>query len=77
MLAKTLGCPVKLMFSYRLGKKVFFDIVAFSDHVTLPRKDRDHALTQLAQGYATALEKQLKRAPLQWFNFYPYWSDSK
>ncbi|MFL0798856.1 MAG: hypothetical protein K6L80_00285 [Agarilytica sp.] len=77
MLAKTLQCPVKLMYSYRLEKKVFFDLVAFSEKVTLPRKDREAKLIELAQRFAWELEKQCLKAPLQWFNFYPYWDDSQ
>lgn len=74
ILAKALACPVKLMFSYRNGRKVFFDIVAFSDRVEFSRKSREEELQALAQRYANELEHQLKSAPMQWFNFYPYWT---
>jgi len=77
MLAKLLQCEVQLMFSYRQGKKVYFDLVPFAEQVTLPRGEQGEArLREYAQQYASELERQCARAPLQWFNFYPYWSDA-
>ena len=64
------------MFSHRQGKKVKFTVQTFADKVTLPRGDKDLALQALAQKYADALAAQCQDAPLQWFNFYPYWLDS-
>src|SRR5690606_37950831 len=76
MLAKVLQCEVQLMFSYRKQEKVYFELVPFAQQVTLPRKDSAAALQAYAQQYASALEQQCAKAPLQWFNFYPYWSES-
>lgn len=76
MLAKVLQCEVQLMFSYRKAKKIYFELVPFAEQVTLPRKDGGAQLQAYAQQYAHALEQQAARAPLQWFNFYPYWSSS-
>lgn len=75
MLAKVLQCEVQLMFSYRQGDKVYFELVPFAERVELPRQDAEAAVQAYAQQYATALEAQCARAPLQWFNFYPYWND--
>ncbi len=75
MLAHTLRCPVKLMFSYRVGKKVFFELLPFAEQISLPRRGRDQALQHLAQQFAAELERQCLRAPLQWFNFYPFWAE--
>lgn len=77
MLAKVLQCEVQLMFSYRKGKKIYFELVPFAEKVSLPRKDSSAQLQAYAQQYASALEQQAARAPLQWFNFYPYWNSSK
>lgn len=76
MLAKALQSKVKLMFSYRQGNKVKFTVKPFADRVDLPRNNKELALEKLAQQYAHALEEQCRQAPLQWFNFYPYWADS-
>ncbi len=73
MLAKVLQCEVQLMFSYRKGKKIYFELVHFADRVTLPRKDEGQQLLAYTQQYASELERQAAQAPLQWFNFFPYW----
>ncbi|WP_191966532.1 hypothetical protein [Cellvibrio sp. KY-YJ-3] len=77
MLAKVLQCEVQLMFSYRQAHKIYFELVPFAEQVTLPRKDGGAQLHAYAQQYASALEQQAARAPLQWFNFYPYWASSQ
>jgi predicted LPLAT superfamily acyltransferase len=42
--------------------------------IHLPRIDRDQALARVAGQYARRLEHFCRRAPLQWFNFYDFWS---
>ncbi len=75
MLAKVLQCEVHLMFSYRTtNNKVRFEVVPFSEKVTLSRKDSNADLARYAQTFASEMERQLKSAPYQWFNFYPYWN---
>ena len=76
MLAKVLQCEVQLMFSYRQNAKIYFELVPFAEKVSLPRNNSDKQLQAYAQQYAAALEQQAARAPLQWFNFYPYWNSS-
>lgn len=73
ILAKVLQCEVHLMFSYRDGKSIKFDVIEFADQVTITRGDGGASLHRYAQAYALALQEQVKEAPLQWFNFYPYW----
>lgn len=77
MLAKVLQCEVQLMFSYRNANKIYFELVPFAPQVKLPRNDGGAQLQAYAQQYAQALEQQAARAPLQWFNFYPYWASSQ
>lgn len=77
MLAKSLGCKVTLMFSYRRGAKVRFALFKLADKLELPHKEKQEQLQHYAQCFATALEQQCKQAPLQWFNFYPFWIDSE
>ena len=78
MLAKGLGCPVKLRFSYcdydSKDKKVHFEVMSFSEKITLNRKEREQDLQRYAQSFADALEQQCVKAPLQWFNFYDFWA---
>lgn len=82
MLARGLGCPVKLMFSYcdylstsELGKKVHFEVISFSDKLVFARGDKQVQLQAYAQKFANALESQCAKAPFQWFNFYDFWAD--
>lgn len=76
MLAKVLQCEVQLMFSYRKGNKIYFELVPFAKKVELPRKDDGQQLTAYVQQYAHELERQAAQAPLQWFNFFPYWEQT-
>ena len=77
LLAHALQCPVRLMFSWKnhTGKdqNIYFNVVEFSDQIRLPRQ-RDAALLNYAQRYAAELEKVVRVAPYQWFNFYDYWT---
>ncbi len=77
MLAKVLACPVKLMFSYIDNSSapdiIQLEVVDFADSITFDRKDREGAIQQYAQQFASALEAECAKAPFQWFNFYDFW----
>ena len=76
LLAKALGCPVKFMFAYRhkpLNNKIVFDVVDVTEKLELSRATRQQDIQKYAQKLATSLELHCKKAPYQWFNFYPYW----
>lgn len=77
LLAKTLGCPVKLMFAWREGDTVRVDLRSFSEAIDLPRKQREAALHDYAARFAQALEERAHHAPFQWFNFFAYWTDDR
>jgi predicted LPLAT superfamily acyltransferase len=38
------------------------------------RKEKQRNYEPQAQKFASALEAQVRKAPLQWFNFYDFWS---
>ncbi len=82
LLAKGLGCPVKLMFSYcdylsqsGKNKKVHFEVIDFAEKITFTRGDKTAQLRDYAQKFAAELEAQCAKAPYQWFNFYDFWAD--
>ncbi len=82
LLAKGLGCPVKLMFSYcdylsqsGKNKQVHFEVVEFADKIVLSRGDKNAQLRHYAQQFSNQLEQQCENAPYQWFNFYDFWAD--
>ena len=74
VLAALLECPVHLLFCLRhgAGYRVYFE--PFSTQVRWQRSQRDAIIADLAQRFATRLEHYLLMEPLQWFNFYPFWS---
>ncbi len=79
LLAKALACPVKLMFGYRHpkyhDKKVYFDVVKFSENLSFTRKNRSVVIQSYAQQFISAIENHCLNAPYQWFNFYDFWAD--
>ena len=74
ILASLFQCPVYLMFSSNHGLTAEIHFELFHETIRLPRKGRDQALALIAAEYAGRLEHFCRRAPLQWFNFYDFWS---
>ena len=77
LLAQSLGCPVTLMFAFRLEGNIVLEAVPLAESLTVDRKDRERSLNQYAQRFADALADRCLRAPFQWFNFYGYWQEGK
>ncbi|OBT14774.1 acyltransferase [Vibrio sp. UCD-FRSSP16_10] len=83
LLASVLKAPVYLLFGLRddSKKEPHFDVYfePFSDCITLPRKERQQALQKVVQDYAKRLQHYTLQAPLQWYNFFNFWtlSDQK
>jgi predicted LPLAT superfamily acyltransferase len=75
ILAGLLKCPVYLMFclkqqtKYHIYAELFKEDLKFDD-----RKARQQNLQTTVQEYAARLEYYCTKAPLQWFNFFPFWS---
>ena len=73
-LAAALQAPVVLAFGlYRGGNRYELIFEPFSDGVRVPRAERARALPALIARYAARLEHHARRAPYNWFNFYPFW----
>jgi len=74
VLASLFQCPVYLIFSFRAagGSEIHFEL--FRELIQLPRRSRDQALAACVADYAARLEYFCQRVPLQWFNFYDFWS---
>lgn len=76
LLANLLGCPVVFMVALReaAGRyQVFCHPLA--DPVRLEPGRRQEGVRQLLVAYAEQLERYCRRYPLQWFNFFDYWSE--
>lgn len=75
LLASLLRCPVFTFFCYADHGRYRVDLQPFAEAIRIPRAEpqRQEMLKILARRYAEQLENHCRAAPLQWFNFYPYW----
>ncbi|WP_198243772.1 hypothetical protein [methane-oxidizing endosymbiont of Gigantopelta aegis] len=73
ILASLLKCPVFTLFCIKQEgvHHIYFDL--FSNKLSFPRKQRQQAITSCVQKYSAVLQRYVKKAPLQWFNFYDFW----
>lgn len=78
LLASLLRCPVYTLFCYPTNGRFQIHLQAFAEAIRIPRTEpqRQQMLKTLAHDYAKCLESHCRAAPLQWFNFYPYWKIS-
>ncbi len=74
MLAALLKCPLYSLCCIRQGDthEVVFEPLA--ERVVLPRGDRLGACAVHAAAFARRIERQLARAPYEWFNFFSFWN---
>lgn len=73
ILASLLRCPVYLMFCLKQAEQYHIYLESFAEQLTFPRRDRAKHLHRAVQSYAKCLERYCCIAPLQWFNFFPFW----
>lgn len=75
LMAAVLRCPVYLVFAlYSPPNRYDLYMEKFADRIELPRHDRERALAEWVQRYATRVEHFARRAPDNWFNFYDFWA---
>jgi len=74
-LAAALKAPVVLCFGvYRGGNRYDLQFEFLAEQIETDRRDRDAALAAWIQRFADRLEAHARRDPLNWFNFYDFWS---
>jgi predicted LPLAT superfamily acyltransferase len=73
VLAAALGCSMFTLACLHEGDGYRMAFQPFAERVLLPRATRTSALRTYATQYATWLEEQVRRSPLDWFNFFPFW----
>ena len=73
IIAGLLQCPVHLLFCLRRGGRNHVYFEPFAERIEWTRATRDAVLAAHAQRFAARLEHYVRLAPLQWFNFYPFW----
>lgn len=74
VLAAALRCPVLLMFALQQQGKLRIHCEPFADPLLLPRAQRQRALQQAVDRYAARLAHYALLAPLDWFNFFDFWT---
>ena len=81
LLAGILRCPVNVLSCTRQegkGPRVGRYKLAMrrlATELSWTRTTRDGEIRRIAQSYADELALACRQAPLQWFNFYPFWKD--
>ncbi|THF62759.1 glycosyl transferase [Pseudothauera rhizosphaerae] len=75
LLAGLLGCPVNLLTCTRQDGRYRIELARLTDGVRWTRSTREREVARWAQAYADRLAQACAGAPLQWFNFYPFWRD--
>jgi predicted LPLAT superfamily acyltransferase len=73
VMASVLGCPLYTLFATRQKEGYELHFERLREVVSLPRRGREAALDELAADFAGRLEHHVRRAPLEWFNFYDFW----
>ncbi len=74
VLGNLLHCPVYLMHCYFESGMYRLRVELLEEEIKASRKDRQRNYEPQAQKFASALEAQVRKAPLQWFNFYDFWA---
>ncbi len=75
-IANVLGIPVLLVIALRVGPRHYeIRIESISDGKSVPRAERPAEIERQVAAYASRLEAYCLEHPLQWYNFYDFWSD--
>jgi predicted LPLAT superfamily acyltransferase len=74
LLAGLLQCPANLLFCLKHGEQFHVHLETFAARIQWRRGERDAVVQQWVQRYADRLAARCVEAPLQWFNFYPFWN---
>ncbi len=74
ILAALLKCPVLLLHALREQSHLMIYCKRFATEVVLDRQHKQASLERYQRAYAQALEELCLTHPLEWFNFYDFWS---
>jgi predicted LPLAT superfamily acyltransferase len=77
LLASLLQCPAYLIACTHQGSGYRAYVHPLADRIHLPRAQREQAMTEYAAGFARWIEQRLCESPLDWFNFYPFWNQTR
>jgi predicted LPLAT superfamily acyltransferase len=75
LLAHALHCPVYFVAGlYSRPNRYTLHFELLTDEVKLDRRNRAEGIARYTRMYAERLEAYVRRAPLNWFNFYDFWA---
>ena len=74
IMAHFLKVPVYCLFALKKQNDCLIRFEIFEQKVIIPRKQRQLAIRQYAQKFASRLERECFNFPLQWYNFYDFWA---
>ena len=78
ILAGLLKCPVYLLFCIKQQQRYHVYIERYPELIKFhPRKERARNLDRAVQFFAERLQHYCLLAPLQWFNFFPFWREER
>lgn len=77
MLAGACECPLFFLCCIREGAGYLIHFEQLASGIVLSRPGRAARLAQYAASYAQALQGMLLRSPLDWFNFFDFWSQGR
>lgn len=75
LLAGLLQCPVNLINCLKIDGRYQVIIEPFAERIQWTRATREAVIADWVQRYADRLAEFCLKAPLQWFNFYPFWNE--
>jgi predicted LPLAT superfamily acyltransferase len=75
VLASLLKCPLLTLVCVAEGAGYHIFIETLSERIVLHRGRREDDMRAYVAAFARRLENACRRAPLQWFNFFPFWGD--
>jgi predicted LPLAT superfamily acyltransferase len=75
ILASLLDCPVYFLFCLKDGSQYVVHLEKVADRLELPRATRQEDLQEVAQRFASLLEKHCLAFPYQWYNFFDFWQE--
>nr|WP_298111225.1 glycosyl transferase [uncultured Pseudomonas sp.] len=76
LLAGLLQCPVNLINCLKIDGRYQVLIEPFAERIQWTRAEREAVIAGWVQRYAERLAAHCLSAPLQWFNFYPFWNEN-
>ncbi len=75
VLAAIMKVPLYFISTLKQGNKYQLYLQRLETRLDVTRKERTVAIENAVKNYAKWLEKQCEKAPLQWYNFYPFWQN--